>query len=421
MQAEWLNNWLLGHIGSDYPRRHFILAVSGGLDSVALCHSFSALLPATALTIAHFDHRMRDAAKGERQFVRMLAHQMNIGFVEGQRQGSVVSENALREERWAFLQEVRRALGAHFVVTGHHANDQLETQLMRMIRGTGLTGIRAMQPRSGCVLRPFLCFPKSELQELALNNGWGFREDFSNTDDRFFRNRVRKELIPPLEKLSESFGGKGAFYQRLQGTWAELAWAAQFVDESQRKLFATHCVVTPYWIRSKVSDYLALPFPERALLLRAVREKLDSVPLNRDELARLDREISEGTREFWLSEKLRVIQSCGQVYFQNALQREAPLPLFEKQDNDTVSTQLGFRAKSLKEGEFLWRTFQAGDRVGSKKLKEVFLERGVPQPERSLLPVLTRAGSQEVVWFPRLDQVGPTKVELSFPFSHLAH
>jgi tRNA(Ile)-lysidine synthase len=188
-----------------------LLAVSGGADSVALLRAMAALKTGGhgRLCIAHFNHKLRAEAKHDEQFVVELCKQLGISCETGS--GDVAQlaasasegiEETARRVRYDFLQKTADRLGARFVVTAHTADDQAETILHRIVRGTGIAGLAGMSRSrlfgSATLLRPLLSVRRRELEEYLGDLGQPFRNDPSNADRRFTRNRIRHELLPLL-------------------------------------------------------------------------------------------------------------------------------------------------------------------------------------------------------------------------------
>ncbi|MFO0817819.1 MAG: tRNA lysidine(34) synthetase TilS [Pirellulales bacterium] len=191
-----------------------LVGVSGGADSVALLHGLARIRLAGPgrLLVAHFHHGLRGAAADQdAEFVRNLAQRLglscHIGVVEGaSRSGEQkASELTLRRERYRFFRETAHQCGARYVAVAHTADDQAETVLHRLIRGTGLAGLAGIpriRPLSPAVtlIRPLLTLPRQPLRHYLERLGESFREDGSNADLRYTRNRIRRRLLPRLAK-----------------------------------------------------------------------------------------------------------------------------------------------------------------------------------------------------------------------------
>jgi len=189
-----------------------LVAVSGGGDSVALLRGLAALkAPGEGrLIAAHVNHKLRGAdSDADQAFVQQLGRQLGlacevvtaaVGPTSGSRGQGI--EAAARRVRYAALEELAGRVGARFVVTAHTADDQAETILHRILRGTGLRGLSGMSRsrRLGpaTLLRPLLRAGRAELAAYLRDRQQPFRSDASNRDVRFTRNRIRKELLPLL-------------------------------------------------------------------------------------------------------------------------------------------------------------------------------------------------------------------------------
>lgn len=184
-----------------------LVAVSGGPDSVALLHLLHKLAPRYDLRLgtAHLDHglRPRDAEK-ELALVRSLARQLHLNCHAGkisQRpvQGSL--EEQLREIRYEFLKRTAADHGYTKIALGHHADDNAEAVLLRLLRGSGIRGLAGIPPvRDGVIIRPLIHARRRDIMAYLAHHRLAFAEDPSNADPRFERNRVRHHLIPLLSE-----------------------------------------------------------------------------------------------------------------------------------------------------------------------------------------------------------------------------
>lgn len=158
------------------------------------------------LTAAHFEHGIRgEASKEDAAFVEKFCEQKGVDFALDSfdvpsfaKEKHLSLEAAARELRYGFLRRVAKKRGA-LIATAHHADDQAETVLMRILRGTGVEGLAAMRPRQGDIIRPFLSLTKDEILALCESEGLKPRNDETNEDVNYFRNRVRLKLLPELE------------------------------------------------------------------------------------------------------------------------------------------------------------------------------------------------------------------------------
>lgn len=185
------------------------VAVSGGGDSVALLLLLEELRETLGVTLAvlHFNHGLRgDPAEADEQFVCDLAGERGLACLvrredvgaEAKRLGRNVEEMA-RERRYAFFRQLVTEGRVTRVATGHTADDQAETVLARMVRGSGLRGLAGIHPVLGPVVRPLLEIRRSELREYLRERGRGWREDETNVDVSRLRARIRQRLLPSME------------------------------------------------------------------------------------------------------------------------------------------------------------------------------------------------------------------------------
>lgn len=201
------------------PNQMLILGVSGGTDSLALMHSFLHLrekLP-IQIHVATFDHGIRgQMADDDVRFVEHLAVKWDLPYTIGRgdvpqyaRDNRYSLEMASRRLRYDFLAEVAKVQGANTVAVAHHADDQAETILMHIIRGSGLTGLRGMQVSSPMpyhpnftLIRPLLTVTREELEQYCREHQLEPRHDATNDNADYHRNRIRHQLIPLLRDMN---------------------------------------------------------------------------------------------------------------------------------------------------------------------------------------------------------------------------
>lgn len=194
------------------PGNHILCAVSGGADSVCLLHWLKgqAAEKGFTLTAAHFNHRLRGAESDrDAAFVEKLCREWKVPCVvgtgdvsgEAQRRGAGIEETA-RALRYDFLEQTAAELGAGLIATAHNANDNVETMLLHLIRGSGLQGLTGIRPRRGKLIRPFLTTTRAEILAYLKEHQLSHVEDSTNADTAYARNKLRHQVIPLLEELN---------------------------------------------------------------------------------------------------------------------------------------------------------------------------------------------------------------------------
>jgi len=192
-----------------------IIGTSGGPDSTALTHILHALQYELGfhLHIAHFNHKMHRNANADQKFVEQLADRLNVPCSVGQwknrrktKRGSL--EDAARQHRFQFLTQLAGKIKAHAIVLAHTEDDLAETVLMRILRGTGLQGLRGILPvreiDGVTFIRPLINAKKSEILNFLKKKKLPYRLDPTNKQTKFFRNKIRLELLPLLKKQYNS-------------------------------------------------------------------------------------------------------------------------------------------------------------------------------------------------------------------------
>ena len=421
------------------PGDRVLAALSGGPDSVALVALLMKLREETPLEVrlAHFNHRLRDDSGEDERFVRDLARRwilpLTVGAADVRAFASAKKlnlEEAGRELRYRFLRRAAAAAGATKIATGHTMTDQAETVLMRLMRGTGLSGLAGIAPVLAgppCpVVRPLLGIAGPDLRAWLEAAGIPFREDSSNRDLRFLRNRIRAELLPELALRYEP---------RIVGHLARLAG---IVREDDALLHGFVRELADEFIlrqgRDVTLDLKTLPSLLPALARRVAREFLGEIAgslrdISYDDIGSLlalgeakDLTIRKGlvlrreggrvglkkrampVRSYevrWDGRSELVLASAGLILKGARRKAEAMGPVFKTDDRtganlDAAKLVFPLTVRNRKPGD-LYRPLGA---PGRKKLKEVLRAKGVPAEGRDRLPVVL--SRDEIVWVPGL-------------------
>jgi len=262
-----------------------LCAVSGGADSVCLLHALYQLRPALGftLTAAHYNHNLRGGESGrDEQFVRdfvarhcgqqklpdgreLPAVELVVGggdVAAAARETGAGLEETAREMRYAFLQQAAQKTGCTTIATAHNADDNAETVLLHLARGSALRGLGGIAPVRGNILRPLLTTTREEIEEYLAYHGLEHVEDSSNADVRFSRNRLRHQVMPVLEELYPGF------VQRMVATTQAVRADEEYMT-AQAKELSGKAVASPQGLSIPAKLLASAP---AAVATRAVRE-----------------------------------------------------------------------------------------------------------------------------------------------------
>jgi tRNA(Ile)-lysidine synthase len=401
-----------------------LVAVSGGLDSVCLLHLLrfgSAGRSAGALYAAHFDHALRTGSAADAAWVQGLCTAWSIPLVTERAVRPPRSEAAARDLRYGFLEEAARRLGAAALVTAHHADDQAETVLFRAARGTGITGLAGIPQRRGIIVRPLLPFTRAELIGYAAAVRLRWREDESNRELRFARNRIRHVVLPALEAVQPGAARRLARLAE-RAAEAEAAWR-ELAGDAARDVVIQRDETGFTLARDRLLGY----HPQiRARVLRLLLHQLGSRPDRAGTRAGTEF-ISSGSSgaRIDLGSGVRVEREFDRILLRRVRDAAEPaeVPLvIQAAVGGAGSFAVGghrylaawgagleraggghttsFDPSSLR-FPLVLRAWRPGDRIrlayGSKKLKKLFQEKRIGRTRRMRVPVLCAADGQ-VLW-----------------------
>ena len=269
-----------GHIASllGTPKKYrLLLGVSGGVDSVVLTHLLHRLQ--LDFGIAHVNYGLRGAdSDADEQLVRDLAASLDVACHVTQAPidptASGVQEKA-RDLRYNWFGEVLESNTYDLILTAHHADDQLETLLMRLTRGSGLEGLGGIQDKKGFLVRPLLPFYKDEILDYAKEQKLLWREDVSNSSSKYLRNAIRHEVLPSFKGLSadvaantltsmqylrDAFKAIQSQLQNIKTGWKQegevLKIPFSSIDTLHPKSFWLHHLFAPYGFDTKEVEKL---------------------------------------------------------------------------------------------------------------------------------------------------------------------
>jgi tRNA(Ile)-lysidine synthase len=403
-----------------------IVAVSGGPDSVCLLHILHELKDELniRLVVAHFDHGLRSAEdESETAFVRDLAQSLKVPFETAK--GRLLSkrtrgsrEEVARNARYAFLEKVRKKHKAQKIALGHNLNDQAETILMRLLRGSGPSGLTGIPPsRDGSIIRPLIEIERQEIENYLKEKKLASVTDSSNLKTDYLRNKIRLEIMPLLEEQQPQL-------TRLLAQTAEiLRDEDDYLEQTAEAWVGKNIEILPQNALSMPIPYfLKLPVASRRRVIRlAIKDvKKDLRRISWDHIEAIQRlaQAEKPQAALNLPGRLTVRRTYGHLILSASMKRK-PKPFhyrldepgaydlreigrsisFEEIKNRRDLRLRGSKWTALLDAETLrfpltLRSFKAGDKFipfgmkGHKKLKDFFVDLKLPLEQRYLTPIL---------------------------------
>ena len=217
-----------------------VLALSGGIDSMVLADLL--LKTKVDFVVAHCNFHLRgEESDGDERFVREFAEKHGIRcFVkhfETEKHATekgVSIEMAARDLRYAWFEELRQQLGYDKIAVAHHADDQAETFFINLLRGAGLRGLKGMQPQNGVIIRPMLWASREQIHQYAVENNITWREDHTNAETVYLRNKIRNQLLPVFDELHPE--ARLGLYKSLEHLSAENELYRELLKEKLRQI-----------------------------------------------------------------------------------------------------------------------------------------------------------------------------------------
>ena len=438
----------LGSLRVGEEPTRFVVAFSGGLDSTVLLHLLRFHGRAAEVTAAHFDHRMRADSGADARWAEGLCRAWGVPLHLGSAARELRGEDDARRARYEFLFGVKQRVGASWLVTAHHADDQAETVLFRALRGTGVAGLAGIPARSRRgLLRPLLPFWREELESYAVAHALSWRNDPTNETLGPVRNRIRHLLLPQIEREIAPGARRNlvSLASLARQTESALrrevgrAWAASVRREAGEFVL----------VRGTLGEYH--PAVATRVLRRVLRRLGGSLGgagtrslllFITDAPSGRTMHLPGGLRATTEFELARIGAAGDRLPTDQvaAVPRPAPGDAFathlrlagqgyrvvvreESGSDQDADRDAIWRARlSIPASRFplLLRSRQPGDRVrttgGTKSLKKLMIERRIPRRDRDRRPVLVDA-DQAVVWVAGIgglaDSPGPDDIELN--------
>ncbi len=405
-----------------------LVALSGGADSVCLLSCLKELSQAFNLSVAaaHLHHGLRgDEADGDEEFCRTLCMEWGIPFHSTRqdirllaKEKGIGIEEAGRMARYSFFKQLQEACGYSKVATAHHGNDNVETVLMRIIRGTGVLGLGGIPYQNGDVIRPLLDVTRSDIMAYLSKKGYSYRIDRSNEENVYTRNRIRNQLIPELES-SFNPGFQKTFLEQIRLYSA----CGTYIKDEAGKLFKRHCALfdgaygfsleklsseNPFLVSTMVQQLLENLTPGKGVssqnieaVMTLVAEQSGRVMLPGNMVAEVCHDklyIRRNVPFLPISPVPLSAGVCKKLSDGQIVSCDIVDTVPEKINKNEIYLDL----KTVSDKEILLRSRQDGDSFcpvgmsGTKKLQDFFVDEKVPYFLRDRIPLVTVGDS--VAW-----------------------
>jgi len=402
-----------------------LVAFSGGADSAVLLHALRFHLGADVVA-AHFDHRMRDSSAADAAWVRGVCRAWGVPLIEAAAERPLRSEADARSARYAFLKRAAARNDARWVLTAHHADDQIETIVFRLMRGTGPDGLRGIPGRRGRLLRPMLGIHRWQILAYARAQGLRYREDPTNASRQFARNRIRHDVLPAMRRevpdIDASILRLARAARQSRAAWNRLLREAE-----------THVVISQTHASFELArpELLGYHRAIRTRLVRRLLARLGSVP-GRAGTRSADTFISSGRSGTGITLRggIRIAREHDVVRLTRGCPDTPPeerpllIPVPEAGAGEAVvggRTYTACWSNGSNSGAgpvacfdpsdlrfpLVIRGWRPGDRIrlagGSRKLKKLFTDRKIGRAARSTMPVVVDRDNN-VLWVVGLAQ-----------------
>jgi tRNA(Ile)-lysidine synthase len=354
------------------PGERVVVAVSGGPDSLALLSILREILPAVPLhlTVAHFDHGWRPGSEDDRDFVASMAATWGFEFQTARATDDTPhTESAARSARYAFLRRIAAQTGSTAIATGHTQDDQVETLLLHLLRGSGSRGLGAMRRRDRDLARPLLDTSRRQVEAYLAQLHLTPRRDPSNDDPRFTRNRLRQQVLPAIDAFDPA-------------ARELLARTADILSEEDRFLDDAIADLPDDLLRDRAAFARLPPALQRRLVRRLVP---DAGFVEVEALRRGEPPASTEPNHAGPARLAVKTCSCDPASFK-------------------ARDQVGHLDADLVQLPLVVATRRPGDRMRplglghAKRLQDILVDAHVPRHLRDTLPVVS--DREEIVWIP---------------------
>lgn len=414
-----------------------LVALSGGPDSVCLLHILDSIKDEFKITIgaAHVNHMMRgEEADGDEEYAKKICEKLGIEFYSIKvninkisKERKISCEMAGRDERYKFFETLKDKYGYNKISVAHNANDQAETILMNIMRGTGIDGLGGIKvKRENGVIRPILCLIREEIEKYCDKKSLNPRIDKTNLENIYSRNKVRLDILPYMKKNFNS-----DIIEALNRMSNLLQIDNDFIEKECNNRYTKYCIIEKDFVIIK-KDAFSL---DRAILTRLIKKAFIDIAkkFNNFEMKHIqdviDLSFNSTNKKIDLPNNIIAENIYGDIKIKNKsfinenIKSEVSI---NKEELDDLSTEYGdFKVKFniikdkkiikfsnnllIKyfdydniEDELVIRIRKNGDKItplgmkGNKKIKDIFMDLKVPVEERDRVPIL--CFDDEIAW-----------------------
>ncbi|MCX6199833.1 MAG: tRNA lysidine(34) synthetase TilS [Bacteroidetes bacterium] len=397
-------------------KKKTLLAVSGGIDSVVMCDLFREVK--FPFAIAHCDFQLRGKeSDADEKFVLDLAKKYSVEFFVKKfdtknyaEEKNISIQQAARELRYTWFEELRKEKEFNLLATAHHLNDNIETIFFNLTKGTGIKGLRGIPIRNGNIIRPLLFASREEIENYQQENKLEFREDSSNADDKYTRNKIRHQIIPLLKEINPSL--ENTFAEKI-----ELYTQLEMMYEKQIKKSAALLFLP-------LGNDIYIPILKLKKTQNAhnvLYEYLKDFDFNAEQVEDILAAVDVDAGKQFLSSSARIIKDRRFFILTKLADKDSSVQFIHGEEKEvkfkdkllvitpttavkiTADKNSAFLDKTKLEFPLILRPWKAGDyfypfgmKLKKKKLKKFFTDEKIPLNEKENIFVLE--SNKKIVW-----------------------
>lgn len=418
----------LSHHIEQYASHRYLLAVSGGVDSMVMLHLFQQA--GLSFEVAHCNFGLRDdASDKDESLVDEISRQYGAKFHSKRfatstvaKEAGISTQMAARDLRYDWFEELMSEGNFDYLATAHHRGDHAETVLFNLTKGTGIAGLHGIRPDKNRLIRPLMPFTRSEIEQYAGLAKVRWREDASNQSNKYSRNLIRNEVMPLLKQINPS--AEKAFWQSSQRIAQVEAWLRDEISLWKKKIVTIDQEITI--IRTdEISHH-----PHHDLILSELIRPFGFSYSDVNDI--VDKAKRRAGRQFGSDEYDLVWDRDQVVITPKAIETIEDVTITSEGDFDFLGVQYNVqilnkddwqlhRSNDILQADadkIVWpitiRTWQEGDSIqplgmkGRKKVSDILIDEKVPLNLKSRQPVLT--DQSDIIWLPGLRMSNGYKV-----------